>query len=62
MTKPVRAIAESAADRAGQDLIDLAVAELLDRGAATKGQRLKAAQRAGARAELAVERAIQEFT
>ncbi|MEO3886016.1 hypothetical protein [Nonomuraea sp. B5E05] len=62
MTKPVRAIVESAADRVGQDLIDSAVAELLARGAATKGQLLRAAQRAGARAELAVERAIQEFT
>ncbi|TDE49037.1 hypothetical protein E1295_20685 [Nonomuraea mesophila] len=61
VTKPVRAIVESAADRVGQDLIDSAVAELLDRGAATKGQLLQAAQRAGAVAELAVERALQKI-
>lgn len=63
VTKPVRAIAESAADGVDQDVIDSAVADLLDRGAATKGQLVRAAQRAGARAELAVERAMsQELT
>lgn len=59
VTKPVRAIAETAADGTGQDLIDSAVAELLDRGAATKNQLLRAAQQAGLRAELAVERALR---
>ncbi|MFG1681886.1 hypothetical protein ACGFNP_17110 [Nonomuraea sp. NPDC049269] len=59
VTRPVRAIAESAADSVDQDVIDSAVVELLDRGAATKGQLLRAAQQAGSRAELAVERAIR---
>jgi predicted transcriptional regulator of viral defense system len=59
VTTPIRAIAESAEDRADQDVIDSAVAELLDRGAATKNQLLRAAQRTGSRAELAVERAIR---
>jgi predicted transcriptional regulator of viral defense system len=59
VTAPVRAIAESAADGLDQDAIDSAVAELLDRGAATKGQLLRASQHLGARAELAVQRALQ---
>lgn len=59
VTTPVRAIAESAADGLDQDAIDSAVAELLDRGAATKRQLLRAAQHLGARAELAVQRAFQ---
>ncbi|MEV4110782.1 type IV toxin-antitoxin system AbiEi family antitoxin domain-containing protein [Nonomuraea sp. NPDC049695] len=59
VTKPARAIAESAEDAGDQDVIDSAVAELLDRGAATKGQLLRAAQRVGSRAELAVERAVR---
>ena len=59
VTAPVRAIAESAADGLDQDAIDSAVAELLDRGAATKRQLLRAAQHLGARAELAVQRAFQ---
>lgn len=58
VTTPVRAVADSAADRADQDAIDSAVAELLDRGAATKGQLLRTAQRVGPRAELAIERAF----
>ncbi|TYK49182.1 type IV toxin-antitoxin system AbiEi family antitoxin domain-containing protein [Actinomadura decatromicini] len=58
VTTPVRAIAESAADRLDQDAIDSAVTELLDRGTATKGQLIRAAQHLGARAELAVERAL----
>ncbi|MGP3958510.1 type IV toxin-antitoxin system AbiEi family antitoxin domain-containing protein [Nonomuraea sp. 3N208] len=58
VTRPARAIAESAAEGVDQDVIDSAVAELLDRGVATKGQLLRAAQRVGSRAELAVERAI----
>jgi predicted transcriptional regulator of viral defense system len=58
VTTPVRAIAESAADGIQQDAIDSAVADLLDRGGATRGQLLQAAQRAGKVAELAVERAL----
>ena len=41
-----------------QDAIDSAVADLLDRGGATRAQLLRAAQRAGKAAELAVERAL----
>ncbi|WP_219467459.1 type IV toxin-antitoxin system AbiEi family antitoxin domain-containing protein [Nonomuraea rhizosphaerae] len=59
VTTPVRAIAESAADGVDQDVIDSAVTDLLDRGAATRRQLLLAAQRAGSRAELAVERALR---
>jgi predicted transcriptional regulator of viral defense system len=58
VTTPVRAIAESAADGLQQDAVDSAVAELLDRGGATRAQLLRAAQRAGKAAELAVERAL----
>jgi predicted transcriptional regulator of viral defense system len=58
VTTPVRAIAESAADGMQQDVIDSAVADLLDRGGATRAQLLWAAQRAGKAAELAVERAL----
>ncbi|MGI5274542.1 type IV toxin-antitoxin system AbiEi family antitoxin domain-containing protein [Nonomuraea sp. CA-218870] len=59
VTRPVRAVAETAADGADQDVIDSAVTELLDRGVATKNQLLRAAQQAGPRAELAVERALR---
>jgi predicted transcriptional regulator of viral defense system len=59
VTTPVRAVAESAVNGTDQDAIDSAVIELLDRGAATRAQLLRAAQRAGALAELAVERALQ---
>lgn len=58
VTTPVRAIAESAADGLQQDAIDSAVADLLDRGGATRAQLLRAAQHAGKAAELAVERAL----
>jgi hypothetical protein len=58
VTTPVRAIAESAADGLQQDSIDSAVADLLDRGGATRAQLLRAAQLAGKAAELAVERAF----
>lgn len=58
VTTPLRAITESAADRADQDVIDTAVADLLDRGRATRTQILHAAQRMGPRAELAIERAL----
>jgi predicted transcriptional regulator of viral defense system len=58
VTTPVRAIAESASDGIQQDAIDSAVAELLDRGGATRGQLLRAGQRSGKAAELAIERAL----
>jgi predicted transcriptional regulator of viral defense system len=58
VTTPVRAIAESAVDGMQQDVIDSAVADLLDRGGATRAQLLRAAQRAGKAAELAIERAL----
>ena len=58
VTTPVRAIAESAMDGLQQDAIDSAVADLLDRGGATRAQLLRAAQQAGKTAELAVERAL----
>ena len=58
VTTPVRAIAESAADALPQDAIDSAVAELLDRGGATRAQFLREAQRSGKTAELAIERAL----
>lgn len=58
VTTPTRAIAESAADGLQQDSIDSAVADLLDRGGATRAQLLRAAQRSGKGAELAVERAL----
>lgn len=59
VTRPTRAIAESAADGLQQDAIDSAVGDLLDRGGATRAQLLRAAQRAGKTAELAVERALR---
>mgnify|MGYP007019851821 CR=1 FL=1 len=58
VTVPARAIAESAADGTAQEVIDSAVAELLDRGGATREQLLQAARRLGPRAELAVERSL----
>lgn len=59
VTSPVRAIAESAADGTDQDAIDSAVTDVLARGATTRGLLIRAAQRAGSRAQLAVERALQ---
>lgn len=59
VTTPVRAISESAAHGIAQDVIDSAVAELLDRDASARAHLLRAAQLLGARAELAVERALQ---
>jgi hypothetical protein len=40
--------------------VDSAVAEALERGLATRRRLLHAAQRLGARAELGIERALQE--
>jgi predicted transcriptional regulator of viral defense system len=59
VTTPLRAIAESAAEALDQDMIDSAVAELLERGEVTRGQLVRAAQRLGSRAELGVERALR---
>lgn len=59
VTTPIRAIAEAGADGADQDVIDSAVADLLNRGIATRRQLLHAAQDVGSRAELAVERALR---
>ncbi|GAA4016916.1 hypothetical protein GCM10022247_45130 [Allokutzneria multivorans] len=59
VTKPYRAIAETADLGVPQDVLDSAVTELLTRGSSTKRQLLHAAQRMSPRAELAVERALQ---
>ncbi|MGH3813511.1 MAG: type IV toxin-antitoxin system AbiEi family antitoxin domain-containing protein [Pseudonocardiaceae bacterium] len=59
VTTSVRAIAETAEAGADQDVLDSAVADLLNRRAATRRQLLHAAQRLGARAELGVERALR---
>jgi hypothetical protein len=60
VTTPLRAIAESAAISADQDVIDSAVSDLLMRGEATRRQVLYAAQRLGPQASLGVERALRE--
>lgn len=59
VTTPLRAITETADAEADQDVLDSAVADLLNRGTATRRQLLHAAQRLGARAELGVERALR---
>lgn len=59
VTTPLRAITETADADADQDALDSAVADLLNRGTATRRQLLHAAQRLGARAELGVERALR---
>jgi predicted transcriptional regulator of viral defense system len=59
VTTPIRAIAETGADGTDQDIIDSAVADLLNRGMATSRQLLHAGQRVGPRGELAVERALR---
>ncbi|MEW2563352.1 hypothetical protein [Streptomyces griseorubiginosus] len=60
VTTPVRAIIECAAAQVDQDVVDSAVAEALERGLATRRRLLYTAQRLGARAELGIERALQE--
>lgn len=60
VTTPVRTITECAAVQMDQEVVDSAVAEALDRGLATRRSLLRAAQRLGARAELGIERALQE--
>lgn len=59
VTTPMRAIVETAAAGADQDLVDSAVAELLSQGRTTARRLLHAAQRLGPRAELEVERAVR---
>lgn len=59
VTTPLRAVLETAAEGIDQDIIDAAVADLLDRGALTRRRLLHAAQEIGPRAELAIERALQ---
>jgi hypothetical protein len=62
VTTPTRAIAETAADGADQDVVDSAVADILARGMATRRQLLHAAQQLGPRSELAVDRALRATT
>lgn len=59
VTTPLRAVVETSASGADQDVIDSAVAELLGRGAASRRLLLHAAQQLGPQAELAVERALR---
>jgi predicted transcriptional regulator of viral defense system len=58
VTTPVRAIAETAADGADQDVVDAAVADALAQGITLRRQLLDAAGRLGPQAELGVERAL----
>jgi predicted transcriptional regulator of viral defense system len=60
VTTPLRAIAETAATAADQDVIDSAVSDLLARGEATRRQLLYAAQRLGPHSSLGVERALDK--
>lgn len=60
VTSPLRAIAESAAIAADQDVIDSAVSDLLERGEVTRRQLLHAVQWLGPQASLGVERALRE--
>ncbi|MFE2426476.1 hypothetical protein ACFXJ5_06950 [Streptomyces sp. NPDC059373] len=60
VTTPVRAITECAAVQVAQETVDCAVTEALERGLATRRILLHAAQRLNARAELGIERALQE--
>lgn len=59
VTTPLRAVVETAAAGADQDVVDAAVAELLDRGMTSRRRLLYAAQELGPTAELAVERALR---
>lgn len=61
VTTPVRAIIECAAARVDQETVDSAVSEALERGLTTRRRLTQAAQQLGARAELGVERALQEL-
>lgn len=59
VTTPLRAVVETAASGADQDIIESAIEDLLDRGAASRRSLLHAAQQLDPRAELAVERALR---
>lgn len=62
VTTPLRAVVETAASGADQDVIDSAVTDLLSRGAASRQRLLHAAQQLGPQAELGVERALRAET
>lgn len=60
VTTPLHAVIEiAAASSADQDVVDSAVAELLNRGAVSRRRLLHAAQKFGPKAELAIERALR---
>ncbi|MFI5990815.1 hypothetical protein PZB75_07555 [Streptomyces sp. AM 4-1-1] len=59
ITTPVRAIVECAAAAVDQDVLDSAVADVLERGMSSRRRLLHAAQELGSRAELGVERAMR---
>lgn len=59
LTTPIRAVVETAAAGMDQDAVDAAVAEILERGQATRRQLLQAAGSLGPRAELGIERALR---
>ncbi|MDQ1250557.1 MAG: hypothetical protein QG597_4936, partial [Actinomycetota bacterium] len=59
LTTPVRAVVETAAAGADQNVDDAAVAEIQERGQATRRHLLVAAGRLGPRAELGIERALR---
>ncbi|MEV3964837.1 hypothetical protein AB0M34_28775 [Nocardia sp. NPDC050193] len=59
VTTPIRAVLETAQAGMDQDVVDSAVAELLDRGLSSRRRLLHGAQEIGPRAELAIERALQ---
>lgn len=59
LTTPVRAIIETAAAGMDQDVVDAAVADILQRGQATRRQLLRSAVGLGPRAELGIERAMR---
>ncbi|MCA1707362.1 MAG: hypothetical protein LC808_30485 [Actinobacteria bacterium] len=59
VTTPLRAVVETAALGADQDIVDAAVTELRDQGVVSRRRLLHAAQELGPRAELAVERALR---
>jgi hypothetical protein len=58
VTRPVRAVAECAADGTAQEHVDAAVREALERGLATRRLLRATAAELGPRAELGVERAL----
>lgn len=59
VTTPLRAVIETAASGADQDIVDAAVGELIRRGSVSRRNLLHSAQELGPRAELAIERALR---